>query len=43
MDQQDASEEHHRAGHAVDGERCDFSPAGQQNVAHVAKRDEGEN
>jgi len=43
MDQQEASEEHHRAGHAMNGKRCGLSSARHQNVGHVAKRDDGEN
>jgi len=43
MNQQDAGEEHYRAGHAVNGERCGLSPARHQNVEHVAKRNDGEN
>jgi hypothetical protein len=43
MDQQKAGEEHHCAGHAMNGERCGLSPARHQNVGHVAKRDDGEN
>ena len=42
-DQQKAGEEHHRAGHAMNGERWGLSPARDQNVEHVAQRDDGEN
>ena len=43
MDQQEPSEEHHRAGYAMNGERCGLSPTRHQDVGHVAKRDDGEN
>ena len=43
MDQQKAGEEHHRAGYAMNGERCGLPAARHKNVGHVSKRDDGEN
>src|SRR5215469_14224710 len=42
MDQQEAGDYHHRAGDAMNGERCRLPPARPQNVGHVAKGDDGE-
>ena len=42
-DQHEAGEQHDRAGHAMNRDRCNFSAARQNDVGHVAERDDGEN